>query len=162
MLRWIGIIAAALVGLVATVAVAARLSDGPIGPFPGGAFGEGPLSTEAEIDWSFAAPIGEIELQLLEPPRSRTVWLLVHEGELYVPCGFPNIRIWKQWPHEALRDGRALLRVDGTVYPRRAVRVDDEALIETLRSLAADKYDLLEGASDSEIWFFRMDPRGSG
>ena len=78
MLRWIGIVLAAgvalVVALVAVVAVAARLSDGPIGPFPGGAF-EGPVSAEQEVDWSFAAPIPEIEFQLLELARSRVVWL---------------------------------------------------------------------------------------
>ena len=166
MLRWIGIVLAAgvalVVALVAVVAVAARLSDGPIGPFPGGAFGEGPVSAEQEVDWSFAAPIPEIEFQLLEPVRSRVVWVIVHEGELYIPCGFPNFRLWKQWPHEALEDGRALLRIDGTLYLRQAVRVSDPALIETLTSLALEKYKPLEGAADSEIWYFRMDPRTSG
>ncbi len=159
MLRWIGIGFAAAVGLAVAFTLGVRLSDGPVGPFPGGAFGEGPMSTEAEIDWSFAAPIGEIELQLLEPARSRTVWLVVHEGELYIPCAWPRFRLWKQWPHEALEDGRALLRVDGTLYPRQAVRVEDPALAETLTSLAMEKYESLEGASDSEIWYFRMGPR---
>ena len=162
MLRRAGILFAAGIGLAIAFVVGVRFSDGPLGPFPGGALVAGPMSAEAEIDWSFAAPIGEIEFQLLEPARSRTVWLVVHEGELYIPCAFPGFRFWKQWPHEALEDGRALVRIDGTLYPRRAMRVDDPMLIETLTSLALEKYEALEGASDREIWYFRMDPRASG
>jgi hypothetical protein len=162
MLRWIGILFSAGIALAIAFVVGVRFSDGPLGPFPGGALIAGPISTEAEIDWSFATPIAEIEFQLLEPARSRTVWLVVHEGELYIPCAFPRFRLWKQWPYEALEDGRAVLRIDGTLYLRQAVRVDDPSLVETLTSLALEKYEALEGASDGEIWYFRMDPRAAG
>ena len=53
---------------------------------------------------SRAKSIDTVEFQLLEPDRSRTTWILVHDGKIYIPCGYLNSavgRIWKKWPIEA-------------------------------------------------------------
>ena len=158
-LRWLGNVLLVALVLAVGIGLAARLSDGPIGPIAGGALHAGPLVPNSNIDWSFAHDIDTVELQLLEPPRSRTVWIAVVNGELYVPCGLPEFRLWKQWPHEALEDGRAVLRVDGKRYPVTAVRVTDPALLEEVVSAIQRKY-LGEGAPSLEsTWGFRMDPR---
>ena len=149
--------------LVLTVVGYSRTSDGPLGPLSGGELRDGGLMTGADPDWSFVSGIGEIELQLVEPPRSRTTWILYHDGSIYVPCGFVNIRLWKQWPHEALEDGRSLARIDGKRYPRQLVRVDEPALRDALTKRLAGKYALEESQIPTEnLWFFRMDPRPTG
>ena len=159
-LRWLGIAIAVLVGLLVLVGVGARFSDGPLAILPGGPLEAGELVSETDIDWSFATDIREIEFELVEPPRSRTVWIVVHEKELYVPCGYLDVPLWKQWPHEALEDGRSVLRVAGKRYERQAVRVSDPILHARVSALAGEKYaGSAEPASMRDVWIFRMDPR---
>ena len=183
-LSYSAIVAAVLfVLLVATVLVAQRVSDGPIGPLGGGPLRTGTIVTEPNVDWSFLGGGKEIELQLVEPPRSRITGSLVYEGQLFVPCdlGFfwrriPNAGFrWiagaifavKHWHEDALRDGRAVLRIEGKRYERQAVRVTDPALLAALRSIFEERAKqymgtggLLDVPADPEaIWFFRMDPR---
>lgn len=160
-LRWLGIGLAAIVGVLVVVGVGARFADGPIGILAGGPLRSGELVTERDIDWTFAKDINTIEFALVEPPRSRTVWVVVHDQQLYVPCGFLDVPLWKQWPHEVAADGRAVLRIDGKRYERQAVRVTDPELLPTLGQLVARKY--LGGNPSPEgtgsTWFFRFDPR---
>ncbi len=158
-LRGLGIGLAAVVGLLVAVGTVARFQDGGLGPFPGGPLRAGELISDPQVDWSFAASVQEIDFQLLEPPRSRVTWVLVHDGELYIPCGFPNFRLLKQWPHEAVRDGRSLLRIQGKRYQRQAVRVDDPRLLAVLAEQLRKKYPTGEGYDADTLWFFRMDPR---
>jgi len=159
-LRWLGLGVAALVASACLVAVAARFSDGPIGPFPGGPLVAGELVRDAAPDWSFATDMGSIELEVdPESPLSRTVWLAVVGGVLYVPCGFPET---KTWPHQALRDARVVLRIDGRRYERQAVRESDPARLRLLGAEVARKYgvgDEAAAVAGEDVWFFRMDPR---
>lgn len=159
-LRWIGIGLVVVVAALVVAGMVARGRDGPLGPFPGGPLQAGERVDEPVADWSFITELREAELQLLEPPRSRTTWLVVHEGALYIPCGFPNQRWLKQWPHEAVRDGRALLRVAGQLYPVTLVRVTDDEPFVAINRLLAEKYGLGDAAPDHETtWIFRLDPR---
>ena len=159
-LRWLGFLVVTAALGVAAVAAIARMSDGPIGPFAGGPLVAGEL-VEARVDWSFARELSSIEFQLLEPARSRTVWFVLHEAQLYIPCGAPNTFL-KQWPQEAVADGRSILRVDGKRYRRHATKIDDPETWNAVLQLVAAKYDLSPdgdtppGADD--VWVFRIDP----
>jgi hypothetical protein len=162
-LRWLGILLGTVLVAAVAIAIAARFSDGPLGPFAGGPLTSGELVTDPHPDWSFVRDVREVELQLLEPPRSRTTWILLHEGRIYIPCGLPSFRLWKQWPHEAERDGRALLRIGDKRYPRQAVRVTDPAVLEALVERAEEKYPSIpEAMGPDDVWFFRLDPRPVG
>ena len=86
-LRWLGIVLAVAPVLLVLVVVVARFSDGPIAIFAGGPLESGEI-VPAPADWTFASDVEVVEFQLVEPPRSRTVWIVEHEGNLYVPCGF--------------------------------------------------------------------------
>jgi hypothetical protein len=154
-LRWIRRIAIALVLLVTAVALGARLHDGPLGPLPGGALVAGPLVTHPVPDWTFAASIAEIELQLDAQNRSRTVWVLVHQGKAYVPAAtaFPP---GKTWHRAALEDGRATLRIDGKRYPVTLAKVEDETVTAAVREVAGRKYGAGPGG---EIWLFSVTSR---
>src|SRR5262245_52935591 len=103
-LRWLLRIVIGVIALVALLFVAARFHDGPLGPIPGGALEAGAEVSEPVADWSFAKDVKEIELQLASQGSSRTTWVIVHEGQAYVPCslGFPP---GKRWHQHAVVDG---------------------------------------------------------
>ena len=69
---------------VLTATAKQRLSDGSDFVFSGGPLVSGELHTGPEPDWSFTNDIVTIELQLEDPPRSRTIWVGEHDGKLYV------------------------------------------------------------------------------
>ncbi len=161
MLRLFRVFAWLLIGvavLAVVTGVFARIMDGPIGPFPGGPLAAGELVTGPDPDWSFAAGIPSIELQVNPAhPLSRTVWVLVDQGELFVPAGLASR---KTWPSEAMDDGRVLIRIDGKRYERQASRVTDPVRLDALRSALGRKYGMTVGADDSDdTWFFRLTPR---
>ena len=158
LLRGIGWLLFGLAGLAAILALVARLSDGPIGPFPGGPLVAGDLVAGPEPDWTFAAERSDIEIEVNpENPRSRTVWLIVDQGELFVPAGFASS---KTWPSEAAADGRVVVRVAGKRYARQATRVTDAARLEALRAGLGRKYGMTPRADGSDdTWFFHMGPR---
>lgn len=160
LLRWLGIAILALAVALGIVVVGARFSDGPLGPIPGGPLLAGQLVSEEPVDWSFARDAKELELQLVEPPRSRTTWFVLHEGVLYVPAGYMRSGT-KRWPHQALRDGRAVVRLGGRLVERQAVRVTDPVTREAVVALLTEKYELPpgEGTGPDDLWIFRMDPR---
>ena len=166
-------VAGALLGLllvaVAGVVVAARFSDGPIAIVAGGPFTSGELVTGPEPDWSFVRDVREVEFQLLDPPRSRTTWILAHDGKAYIPCGFMTSwwgRLWKQWPHEAERDPRIVLRIGDALYERELVRVHEGPVVPALlaelgRKYAGGRQIPLEAVSSGELWLYELAPRAA-
>jgi hypothetical protein len=171
---WIlGGTAVAVVLLVVCILVAARFHDGPFdgalaivaaGPFESGAPHSGP-----EPDWSFLRDYATVEFQLLEPPRSRTTWIMEHDNRIFIVSGYMNTwygKIWKHWPAEAEQDGRILFRVDGTLYPRRMVRVMEGDFVRPVLDELARKY--LGGVevpmsevTTGNLWMFELVARGA-
>ncbi|MCG8592176.1 MAG: hypothetical protein MJE66_23025 [Proteobacteria bacterium] len=163
-LRWLGIGIAAVVGLFVALLVGARFADGPLGLVAGGPLVAGEWVEGEEPDWSFARDVDTIEFQLLDPARSRTTWILEHEGQIYVPCGYMNTnwgRIWKRWPIEAERDGRAVVRIEGKRYPRVLERVRDPKIFSALAAEIQRKYGVPvppdAGRTDA-LWIFALAP----
>jgi hypothetical protein len=150
--RWFVRLVIALVVGVAALVLVARFLDGPIGPIPGGPLHGGTLVVEPVTDWSFAADVEEIELQLDAQSVSRTTWILVHEGRAYIPAAveFPP---GKTWHRAALEDGRATLRIQGRRYPVTLTKVEDEALADAVRGVAEAKYPSRPGG---QIWLFAV------
>lgn len=161
-----GLIAVIVIGL-GSLLVGARFADGPLAIVAGGPFTSGETVTGPEPDWSFAHDVREVEFQLLEPPRSRTTWIIEHEGRIYIPSGYMTSwwgKIWKQWPHEAEKDGRVLLRIDGKIYERQLVRVPPSPLVAPLTAELSRKY--MGGAevppdtvASGYLWLFELAPR---
>ena len=148
-------------GLIALGVIALFLprfvSDGPLGPIPGGPLRSGDYYELPVSDWSFAADVKEIELQLESQELSRTTWILVRDGAAYVPCslGFPP---GKSWYEAAQRDGRALLRIEGKRYPVTLTRDDDPTLLEFAAAEVRRKYGN-PPSSDAGVMFFRVGSR---
>ena len=163
--RLAGVVGVALIAVVALV-IGARFGDGPIAIIPGGPLESGEAATGAEPDWTFARDIMEMEFQLVEPPRSRTIWLQVHDKRLYIVSAYMNSmlgQIWKQWPAQAAQDGRAVIRIDGKRYERQLVRIlDDRPVLEAIAAEVNRKYGAAlsaDMAESGDVWFFALEPR---
>ncbi len=147
--------------------VSARFSDGPSAVFAGGPLVDGELVTGPEPDWSFARDVGTIELQLLEPPRSRLIWIAEHEGKIYVVSGYMDSflgNLWKKWPAQAVEDGRAILRIDGKRYERQLVRIITGDVVAGVAAEFSRKYGagMTPAAIESEnTWLFELAPRSA-
>jgi hypothetical protein len=158
LLRWLVIGAATLVSIGFLVGFFARFGDGPIGPLPGGRLHDGEMVDSVGVDWSFVDGVQEIELQLLHPERSRTTWVVVHGGDLYVPCGYLQVPFFKHWHLDALRDGRAVVRIRGRRYPVTLVKVEDPTIYARVAQRLARKYGTPEYDPET-AWIFRLYPR---
>ena len=164
-LRWLGYVVVAFVAAIALFLVAARFHDGPLAMVAGGPLEAGELvAVPPEPDWAFTRDIPTVELQLISPARSRTTWILEVDGRIYVPCAYPNNvigRIWKQWPVEAERDGRAIVRVDGKRYARRLVRLREGDIVDKLTAELQRKYHAPATPAAVEsgtLWLFELAP----
>ncbi len=164
----IGVLILIPVVAIGALAVTSGSSDGPSAFFGGGPLVAGELVTGPEPDWSFARDVGTIELQLLDPPRSRLIWIAEHEGKIYVVSGYMNSflgRLWKKWPAQAERDGRAILRIDGKRYERTLVRLTTEPVVAGVTAEFSRKYGagMTPASIESEAtWLFELAPRGAG
>lgn len=153
---------------VGALLVGARFADGPLEIVAGGPFSSGELVTGSEPDWSFVHDVAEVEFQLLEPARSRTTWIVEYEGKAYIPSGYMTTwwgKIWKKWPHEAEKDGRALLRVGDDLYERRLVRISQGPLLAPIIAEISRKYPAVgeipvEAVTSGYMWLFELAPRG--
>lgn len=153
------------VAAVTTAAVKQRFADGPNRLFSGGPLVAGELHAGPEPDWSFVRDIPTIELQLLDPPRSRRIWTTEHDGRLYVWSGYMGTavgRLWKRWPVQAERDGRAVLRIEGKRYERRLVRIESGEMLDGIAAAIRDKYPSQVTRASVEAgdsWVFEAAPR---
>jgi hypothetical protein len=166
LLRVLGGVLLGAAALVACGLAGARFADGPIAILAGGPFKTGELQSGPEPDWSFVRDLPTIEFQSLEPARSRTTWILYHDGRIFIPCGYMNSswgRIWKKWPIEAERDGRAIARIDGKLYERSLVRIQAGEVLAPVLAELSRKYVKqaipLEQVTSGSLWIFEMAPR---
>ena len=119
----------------------------------------------AEPDWSFVNETPTVELQLLDPVQSRRIWTASVDGKLYVWSGYMNSlvgKLWKSWPAQAERDGRAVMRIDGVRYERQLVRVQSGEGLQTLTALINEKYSSRtspEAIDSGDVWMFEAAPR---
>lgn len=154
-----------LVTAIATAAIKQRFADGPNRVFSGGALVSGDLYLGPEPDWQFVNKVPTIELQLLEPEQSRRIWTASVDGKIYVWSGYMNSlvgKLWKSWPSQAERDGRAVIRVDGVRYERQLVRIESGAGLDELTALMNEKYSsqATPAAIDAgDLWMFEAAPR---
>ena len=172
-LRILGGFVLLVVVLVVGLFAVARIHDGPLegglAIVAAGAFKSGDLQSDPEEpDWSFLRDYSTVEFQLLDPVRSRTTWIMEHEGRIFIPSDYMNSiggKIWKHWPKEAEEDGRALLRVDGKLYERQLVRIREGDVVPAILAELGRKYvpggDIpVEQVTSGNLWLFELRPRG--
>jgi hypothetical protein len=174
-MRWLLKVLGGLLLLIILVVLglfgAARLHDGPLDGglaiIAGGPFESGDQHTGPEPDWQFLKDYATVEFQLLDPARSRTTWIMEHDNRIYIPSGYMTTfvgKLWKHWPLEAEQDGRALLRVDGKLYPRTLVRITEGPQLEPVLAELSRKYmggEAVppEAVSSGYLWIFELVPR---
>ena len=120
-----------------------------------------------EPDWRFLKDYPIVQFQLLDPPRSRTTFIMQTGGRIFIPSGYMNStmgKIWKHWPMEAEKDVRAILRVDGKLYARTMVRIQegeilDDVLAELSRKYAGGFPISQENIDSGDLWIFELEPR---
>ena len=150
---------------VATAAVKQRFADGPNRVFSGGPLESGALHTGPEPDWSFVSEVSTIELQLVDPPRSRRIWTAEFDGKLYVWSGYMGTavgRLWKRWPVQAERDGRAVIRIDDKRYERQLVRIAAGEILNGISTAIRSKYPsqtTRTAVEAGDVWVFEAAPR---
>ena len=155
-----------LIPMVAFVTLAARHrgADGPSVLFNGGELIAGELHSGPEPDWSFTRSVGTIELQLTESMTSRLIWIVESEGKAYVVSGYMNSflgRLWKHWAVQADRDGRAVLRIGDTRYPRQLIRIEQGAELDGVAAELTRKYNSPTTRAAIEAgntWVFQLAP----
>lgn len=148
--HFIGIGVSLVLLLIGLLLFSMRFSDGPMEIFAGGPFTSGELAP-APDDWRFLADRDTIEFQTMDPARSRTVWLGVYDGRLFLASGYMNTSyggIWKQWPLYLEDDDRIILRIDGKLYEQRLQRIMEGPEVVPALSEFARKY---FGGSNSEF-----------
>ena len=162
-LRVIGVLTLIPVVAIATLAVASGSADPPSAFFGGGPLVSGEFVVGPEPDWSFLGDVGTIDL-----PRSRVVWVADYDGKIYVVSGYMGNaigRLWKRWPAQAERDGRAVVRIEDKRYERTLVRIRSGIDVLTGVSAELDRKYGFGGAGSIEAgntWLFELTPRNSG
>ncbi len=147
------------------LAISSRTSDGPSVIFSGGPLESGELVTDWESDWSFVRGVRTFELQLLNPPRSRTLWIVEIDGKLYLNSNYMGglrERYWKKWPAQAEEDGRGTMRIQGKRYPIMLTRITSGPIIEQVTQAFTRKYrvEMTPAEVDAEtLWLFEIAPR---
>ena len=167
LLMGLGVLLLIPVVAIGTLLVASGYADGASPLFGGGELVGGELVTGREPDWTFAHDLPTIELQLLDPPRSRVIWIIEHEGKPYVVSGYMGStigRLWKRWPAQAERDGRAIVRIAGRRYERTLKRIKAGPVVEGVAAELRRKYRYPGTAADIEAgttWLFELAPRNA-
>ena len=96
----------------------------PCDRIPGG-YLVGAQASERVTDWSFANQIPLCQIQIsagILPHSINLNCMATPAGELYLSCsGCAD----KRWSNAAVEDGRARIRLNGTVYPVTLTRVTD-------------------------------------
>ena len=150
---------------ISTAAAKQRFSDGPNRVFSGGPLVAGEFYIGAEPDWSFVNSIPTIEMQLLDPPTSRRIWTVEHEGKIYVWSGYMGStvgRLWKRWPIQAERNGLAILRVNGKRYERNLIRIQSGDELDGITEAISAKYPgqtTRQVVEQGDVWLFEVAAR---
>ena len=140
------------------------LACGPIGPLSGGAL-SGDIAPSLIDDWTFANDHETVQLETNpEDPYSVNIWCASADGALYIPSSMilgPTVPTEREWVQNVLGNPLVRLRIAGTIYPLRAVRVDDEAEFDKARVALETKYeiDASERDPEREIWIYRLEGR---
>ncbi len=108
-----------------------------------------------------------VEFQTLDPPVSRTVWLVVYDGRLFFTSGYlkwdedhglreyglPGLmsKLSKRWPYALENDNRIILRIDEKLYEQRLQQVTSGPDIVPVLDAFGDKYGDSMGIGAAEV-----------
>ena len=129
-----------------------------------GASADGPVS-----DWGFANRVTLCQIQIrvgLLPHAINLNCMSTGSGQLYLSCSQCGA---KRWSNAAVENGRARLRLNGTVYPVTVTRVQDPAELDRAWSARVQKLNQLDAPASpapptdaprpDDWWSFRVEWR---
>lgn len=163
-LKWFLSVISAILLTVVVLLVLVRSHDGPMEILSGGPFESGELVTDIS-DWSFIDKFMTIEMQTMRPPRSRTMWVVVHDNRMFVISSYMNTgigRVWKRWPRQLDEDNRAIIRADGKLYELQLVRITEGDFIGHVLDGFNQKYRTpftTEMIDNGSSWLFELRER---
>jgi hypothetical protein len=166
LLKFIGIVVGAVLLIAGVTLTAAKFADGPWALISGGPFTTGTPAGAA--DAVALTDRQEVEFELVGDESSRTTWIMQANGRLFIPSGYMDTLlgdIWKHWPYEAEKDGRAILRVDGNLHTVTMTRIMADPDLDEVLSEIARKYGAAFGDADpssvvasGSLWIFELIP----
>ena len=129
-----------------------------------GAAADGPVT-----DWAFANQVTLCQIQIrvgLLPHAINLNCMATSRGQLYLSCSQCDA---KRWSNAAVDNGRARLRLNGTVYPVRVTRVLDPTELDQAWSARVRKLNQLDAPASpapppdasrpDDWWSFRVEWR---
>ena len=96
-LQVIGVIILIPFVTIVTLKIDNQSADGPSILFPGGKLVSVELHTGPDPDWSFTDEVPTIELQLISPLSSRTLFIMESGGKVYIPSGYMRSFLGRIW-----------------------------------------------------------------
>jgi hypothetical protein len=163
-LRAIGIAVVCLLVIAGAVILGARWIYGPLGPFPGPGL-SGPVVEGPVEDWSFVDAVKVIQVETRpDAPYSVDTWVTRIGDGIYVFAGSEK----SPWVQNIIQDPLVRIRIDGRIYPLRAVGIADLQVKRVFLEAMKAKYEhdfgfdreLYErGRETGEFVLFRMEPR---
>jgi hypothetical protein len=82
----------------------------------------GPVAGDQQIHWQGRKQIFLETRPWYLIPHSVTTVAWVRDGSIFVPCGSCS---GKRWPRNVAARPDVRLKIDGAIYPRRAIRISD-------------------------------------
>ena len=123
--------------VLAACAALAACRGSPLGWIPGGKLEGEPVDAPVS-DWEFAKKVENLQLETHpEDPYSVNIWFVTEDANLWVIAGGGETSYWAKY---LFADPRALVRIEGKLYPRKAVRVADTEEILHVQELYIEKY----------------------
>lgn len=162
--KWLGITFALIILAIILFFTGMRFHDGPVEIISGGPFKTGEPAATPD-SWQFIEGRETIEFQTMDPPTSRTVWLTVHDGRLFLISGYMTTtygKLWKQWPHYIEDDDRVILRIDGKLYEQRLERIREGEVLRPVTEKFGRKYGFdgsPEAVKSGYAWLYEVKPR---
>ena len=171
-LKWLSIGFGSIVVAMGLFYSYMRLHDGPVEFVPrltisvGGPFRSGEIAA-SPTDWTFLKDREEIEMETLNLGTSKTIWISVVDGRMFIASGRRNTwigQLWKQWPQRVSEDDRIILRVDDTLYEQRLKLITEGPDVIAAMTESSRKYGRGGAPRDDSIarefvWLFEVMPR---
>lgn len=107
-------------------------------------------------DWSFTQEHKEIFVEVSTPyylSHSVTIWCASLEGTLYIGARDPDSKNWPGWVDS---NPNIRLKIGDQLFDAQAQSLDNEEVIQALRAVYAEKYELpanyLDGPANTKYW----------
>ena len=138
--------------LLTSLMLLSAACNGPMGLLPGGQLAGEPHPVPP--NWGFAGDYGTVQLETLpEEPYSVNIAYTILDGRLFINAGGTET----QWVKNMAVDPNVKLRLDGSLYDLRAVRVTDRREIDRFSTAwTSQSMFRRDPSSYEEVWIYEL------